>query len=48
MPGTTIGRAIVSATQRLEDAGSDTSHLDAQVILAHVLESRAQLAFRPL
>ncbi len=38
MPWTTIGRAIVSATQRLSEAGSDTSHLDAQVILAYVLE----------
>ncbi|GIV76087.1 MAG: release factor glutamine methyltransferase [Litorilinea sp.] len=37
MPSTTVGRAIVSATQRLEEAGSDTAHLDAQVILAHVL-----------
>lgn len=38
MPGTTVGRAIVSATQRLEEAGSATAHLDAQVILAHVLQ----------
>jgi release factor glutamine methyltransferase len=36
-PWTTVGRAIIAATQRLEDAGSTTAHLDAQVILAHVL-----------
>jgi release factor glutamine methyltransferase len=36
-PGTPIGRALVSATQRLEEAGSASAHLDAQVILAHVL-----------
>ena len=37
MPYTPVGRAIVSATQRLEDGGSSSAHLDAQVILAHVL-----------
>lgn len=37
-PGTTVGRALTSAKQRLEDANCDTPHLDAQVILAHVLE----------
>jgi release factor glutamine methyltransferase len=37
MPGTTIGRAINAARQRLEDAGCDAAHLDAQVLLAHVL-----------
>lgn len=37
MPYTPVGRAIVSATQRLEDGGSTTAHLDAQVILAYVL-----------
>ena len=37
MPYTPVGRAIVSATQRLEDADSSTANLDAQVILAHVL-----------
>lgn len=36
-PGTTVGRAIIAARQRLEDAECDTPHLDAQVILAHVL-----------
>ena len=38
MPGTPVGRALVAATQRLEEAGSDTASLDAQVILAHVLD----------
>ncbi len=37
MPGTPVGRALVAATQRLEEAGSDTASLDAQVILGHVL-----------
>ena len=37
MPNTTVGRALVSATQRLDDGGSRTANLDAQVILAHVL-----------
>jgi release factor glutamine methyltransferase len=38
MPGTTIGRAMNAARQRLEDAGCDAAHLDAQVLLAHVLQ----------
>ena len=38
MPGTPVGRALVSATQRLEEAGCDTASLDAQVILAHILD----------
>lgn len=37
VPGTPIGRALVSATQRLQDAGNDTASLDAQVILAYIL-----------
>ncbi len=37
MPSTTVGRALVSATARLRDAGCATASLDAQVILAHVL-----------
>lgn len=37
LPGATVGRAIIAARQRLEDAECDTPHLDAQVILAHVL-----------
>ncbi len=36
-PAITVGRAIVSASQRLSEAGCDTPRLDAQVILAHVL-----------
>jgi release factor glutamine methyltransferase len=38
MPATTVGRAINSAKQRLDDANCTTSHLDAQVLLAHVLQ----------
>jgi release factor glutamine methyltransferase len=37
-PQTTLGRALVAATQRLEEAGSDTASLDAQVLLAHVMQ----------
>jgi len=37
LPYTPVGRAMVSATRRLEDGGSSTANLDAQVILAHVL-----------
>ena len=37
MPATTVGRAINAAKQRLDDAGCAASHLDAQVILAYVL-----------
>ncbi|MCB0070744.1 MAG: peptide chain release factor N(5)-glutamine methyltransferase [Caldilineaceae bacterium] len=37
MPATPVGRALVSATERLRDAGISTANLDAQVILAHVL-----------
>lgn len=43
-PWTTLGRAIVAATQRLEEAGSETANLDAQVLLAHLVgEDRAWL-----
>src|SRR3954470_5634285 len=38
MPDTPVGRALVSATQRLEEAGCDTASLDAQVILAHIMD----------
>jgi release factor glutamine methyltransferase len=38
VPGTPVGRALVAATQRLEEAGSDTASLDAQIILAHILD----------
>jgi release factor glutamine methyltransferase len=36
--GTPVGRAILAAKQRLEDAKCDTPHLDAQMILAHILQ----------
>lgn len=38
MPWTPVGRALVSATQRLEEVDISTASLDAQVILGHVLE----------
>ena len=38
MPSTTIGRALNSARERLHETGSPSASLDAQVILAHVLE----------
>lgn len=38
LPWTPVGRALVAATRRLEEAGSDTASLDAQVLLAHVLQ----------
>lgn len=37
MPATTVGRALISATERLRDAQCRAANLDAQVILAHVL-----------
>ncbi len=36
-PATTVGGALNSATQRLQSADNDTPRLDAQIILAHVL-----------
>jgi release factor glutamine methyltransferase len=38
MAGTPVGRALVAATQRLEEARCDTASLDAQVILAHIMD----------
>lgn len=35
--GVPVGRALVSATQRLTEAGCDSPRLDAQILLAHVL-----------
>jgi release factor glutamine methyltransferase len=32
-----VGRALLAATRRLEEAGSDTPQLDAAVLMAHVL-----------
>ena len=37
MPGTTVGRALNAARERLDEAGCSTASLDAQVILAYVL-----------
>lgn len=37
-PGTTVGRAMLSATQRLQEAGCESPSLDAQVLLAYTLE----------
>lgn len=43
-PATTVGTALNWAHQRLREAEIDTAYLDAQVLLAHVLEqSRAWL-----
>lgn len=36
-PETPVGRALVSASQRLSEAGCESPRLDAQLILAHVL-----------
>gem|GEM_PF-45373 len=36
-PKTPVGRALVSATQSLSEAGCENPRLDAQVLLAHVL-----------
>lgn len=36
-PSTPVGRALVSAVQRLNEAGCENARLDAQVLLAHVL-----------
>jgi release factor glutamine methyltransferase len=38
LPETPVGRALVAATRRLEEAGIDTAGLDAQVLLAYVLD----------
>lgn len=45
MPSTTVGRALVSATARLRDAGCATASLDAQVILACVLTQERSWLF---
>jgi release factor glutamine methyltransferase len=37
MPATPVGRALVSAVQRLNEAGCENARLDAQVLLAYVL-----------
>ncbi len=38
-PETPVGRALVSASQRLNGAGCENPRLDAQILLAHVLEA---------
>lgn len=38
-PATSVGMALNSATQRLKEAQIETAYLDAQVILAHVLDA---------
>ncbi|MFN8494966.1 MAG: peptide chain release factor N(5)-glutamine methyltransferase [Caldilineaceae bacterium] len=38
LPDTPVGIALNSARQRLDDVGCHTAHLDAQVILAYVLQ----------
>lgn len=45
MPSTTVGRALISARERLDEAGSPTASLDAQVILAHVLGTERSWLF---
>ena len=44
-PGTPVGRALVSAAQRLSESGSETAGLDSQVLLAHVLERNRSWLF---
>ena len=42
--GTPVGRALISAAQRLSESGSEPARLDSQVLLAHVLnQSRSWL-----
>ncbi len=43
--GTTVGRALVSAAQRLGEPSSETARLDAQVLLAHVLNQNRSWLF---
>ncbi len=43
--GTPVGRALVSAAQRLSDSGSETARLDSQVLLAHVLRKNRSWLF---
>ena len=44
-PGTPVGRALVSAAQRLSESGSETARLDSQVLLAHGLERNRSWLF---
>ncbi len=43
--GTTVGRALISAAQRLSEPSSETARLDAQVLLAHVLDQSRSWLF---
>ena len=43
--GTTVGRALVSAAQRLGEPSSEMARLDAQVLLAHVLNQNRSWLF---
>ena len=45
MPWTPVGRALVAATQRLEEVDLTTASLDAQVILGHVLQKERAWLF---
>lgn len=44
-PGTTVGRALVAAAQRLSRSESESARLDSQVLLAHVLEQTRSWLF---
>ncbi len=43
--GTTVGRALISAAQRLGETNSETARLDSQVLLAHVLRQNRSWLF---
>ena len=43
--GTTVGRALISAAQRLSETSSETARLDSQVLLAHVLNQNRSWLF---
>lgn len=43
--GTPVGRALVSAAQRLSETGSESTRLDSQVLLAHVLNQNRSWLF---
>ncbi len=43
--GTTVGRALISAAQRLSEPSSETARLDSQVLLAHVLDQSRSWLF---
>lgn len=43
--GTTVGRALISAAQRLGETSGETARLDSQVLLAHVLKQNRSWLF---